>query len=51
LTSGGRVLCVTALGTSVGTAKENAYALARGIKWEDAYYRKDIGYRAVAREK
>jgi phosphoribosylamine--glycine ligase len=50
LTSGGRVLCVTALGASVGKAKENAYALAGRIKWEGVYYRSDIGYRAVARE-
>ncbi len=51
LTNGGRVLCVTALGASVRKAKETAYEIARRINWEGAYYRNDIGYRAVAREK
>ncbi|BFM05393.1 phosphoribosylamine--glycine ligase [Halioxenophilus aromaticivorans] len=50
LTSGGRVLCATALGTSVKAAAESAYQLAAGINWQDAFYRKDIAYRAIARE-
>jgi phosphoribosylamine--glycine ligase len=50
LTSGGRVLCVTALGYTVREAQQKAYATAANIHWQDAYYRRDIGYRAVARE-
>jgi len=51
VTAGGRVLCVTALGRSVAEAQARAYATADGIRWKDAYYRTDIGYRAVARER
>ncbi|MDX1487840.1 MAG: phosphoribosylamine--glycine ligase [Acidiferrobacterales bacterium] len=50
VTNGGRVLCVTALGDSVSAAQARAYKLVRQISWQDAYYRRDIGYRAVARE-
>lgn len=51
LTSGGRVLCVVALGDTTADAQREAYALVEQIKWRDAYYRTDIGYRAVARER
>ena len=47
---GGRVLCVTALGDNVTQAQHNAYQLAAQINWQDAFYRTDIGYRAIARE-
>ncbi len=50
VTNGGRVLCVTALGKNARSAQANAYAMARGIHWPDAYCRTDIGYRAIARE-
>ena len=50
VTTGGRVLCVTALGDSVSAAQQGAYRVARQIHWQDAYYRRDIGHRAVARE-
>ena len=50
ITSGGRVLCVTALGDSVTEAQAKAYAGVDKICWEDMYYRTDIGYRAIARE-
>lgn len=50
VTSGGRVLCVTALGESVTEAQQNAYALLKEVSWKDAYFRTDIGYRAIARE-
>jgi phosphoribosylamine--glycine ligase len=50
VTSGGRVLCATALGDSVSEAQRRAYELAKRIDWDDVYYRSDIGYRAVARE-
>jgi len=51
VTSGGRVLCATALGDSVDNAQENAYALAAKVDWQGCFYRKDIGYRAIARER
>ncbi|TAM44969.1 MAG: phosphoribosylamine--glycine ligase [Gammaproteobacteria bacterium] len=50
VTSGGRVLCVTALGATVGAAQKRAYEVARQITWTGAQYRTDIGYRAIARE-
>ena len=51
VTAGGRVLCVTALGHSVSEAQQKAYALVDTISWDDAFCRRDIGYRAIAREK
>lgn len=50
VTNGGRVLCATALGFSVTEAQQKAYQLAEKITWDGVYYRKDIGYRAIARE-
>ena len=50
VTSGGRVLCVTALGNSVAEAQASAYASVERIDWPAGRYRTDIGYRAVARE-
>ncbi|WKT61020.1 phosphoribosylamine--glycine ligase [Microbulbifer thermotolerans] len=50
VTNGGRVLCATALGDTVAAAQANAYACARNIYWDGAFYRKDIGFRAVERE-
>jgi phosphoribosylamine---glycine ligase len=50
VTSGGRVLCVTALGERVSDARKKAYQMAEKITWDGVYYRTDIGYRAVARE-
>ncbi len=50
LTQGGRVLTVCALGQTVTAAKARAYARVAGISWPQAQYRRDIGYRAVARE-
>jgi len=49
LTSGGRVLCVTALGATVAAAQARAYEVVRRIRWRDVHYRTDIGYRAIAR--
>ena len=48
--NGGRVLCITTLGESVELAQKKAYDAVSKIEWEDAYYRKDIGYKAVERE-
>lgn len=50
VTAGGRVLCATALGATVTEAQRQAYRLVDRIRWEDMTYRRDIGYRAVARE-
>ena len=50
VTNGGRVLCVCGLGETVGAAQALAYQRTRVIQWRDAFYRSDIGYRAVARE-
>ncbi len=44
---GGRVLCVTALADSVRQAQQRAYDVARGIHFDGAQYRRDIGHRAV----
>jgi len=50
VTYGGRVLCATALGNSVLEAQALAYSLAKEISWSEYFYRKDIAYRAIARE-
>ena len=49
--NGGRVLCATALGNSVTEAQEKAYQAVKLIEWDQAYFRTDIGYRAINREK
>jgi len=51
MTSGGRVLCAVGLGNSVYEAQQAAYKLADAITWNGLQYRRDIGYRAVARER
>ena len=48
-TSGGRVLCVCALGDTVKHAQALAYRRVESITWDAVYYRTDIGYRAIAR--
>jgi phosphoribosylamine--glycine ligase len=50
LTSGGRVLCAVGLGDSVSAAQAQAYALVDRISWTGMQCRRDIGYRAIARE-
>jgi len=50
VTNGGRVLCATALGNTVTEAQQRAYELAAKVKWDGAFCRKDIAYRAIARE-
>jgi phosphoribosylamine--glycine ligase len=50
VTSGGRVLCVVGLGSSVAEARDTAYGKVGTINWDDVYYRTDIGHRAIARE-
>jgi phosphoribosylamine--glycine ligase len=49
VTSGGRVLCVCALGDTIAEAQQKAYACCGRIHWADVYYRTDIGYRAIGR--
>jgi phosphoribosylamine--glycine ligase len=49
VTSGGRVLCVCALGDDVAAAQQRAYAAVENISWNGVYYRRDIGHRAIAR--
>jgi len=51
VTAGGRVLCVTALGENIAMAQQHAYAAIDNIGWQDMYYRTDIGYRAIDRER
>jgi phosphoribosylamine--glycine ligase len=46
-TSGGRVMCVTALADSVKQAQQRAYQVIQGIHFEGMQYRSDIGYRAI----
>lgn len=47
VTTGGRVLCVTALGDTVKVAQQNAYEVLRGIEFDGAQFRRDIGHRAI----
>jgi phosphoribosylamine--glycine ligase len=49
VTSGGRVLCATALGSDIKEARDNAYKLAETVSWNGMFYRNDIAYRAIAR--
>jgi len=51
VTAGGRVLGVTALGTSIAEAKANAYKGVEKIKFDGAYCRKDIADKAIKRKK
>jgi phosphoribosylamine--glycine ligase len=49
LVSGGRVLCVTALGVTAKVAQQRAYETLDGIRFDGAQYRRDIGHRAIRR--
>jgi len=51
VTAGGRVLCATALGDDVADAQQKAYKLAEKISWNNLYKRRDIGHRAINRDK
>lgn len=50
VTSGGRVLCVVALGDMVKRAQQRAYEIADTIKFDGCQMRRDIGYRAIGRK-
>ena len=51
VSDGGRVLNVSALGATVSEARSRAYAAVSRIRWPEGFYRHDIGWRAVEREK
>jgi phosphoribosylamine---glycine ligase len=51
LANGGRVLSVSAIGETVGEAQARAYQAISRIRWPDGFYRHDIGWRAVERER
>ena len=51
IATGGRVLCVCALGDSVADAQRRAYDAVGGIGWDHEFHRNDIGWRAIARER
>lgn len=51
ITNGGRVLCVVGLGDTVADAAKSAYDSVDKISWDDVYFRRDIGHRAIARER
>jgi phosphoribosylamine--glycine ligase len=50
VTNGGRVLCAVGLGDSVREAQRAAYRLVDAVTWPGVHFRRDIGYRAIARE-
>ena len=51
VTNGGRVLCAVGLGANISCAREEAYKIAKEIHWEGSFFRNDIGYRAMERER
>ncbi|MFL0801786.1 MAG: phosphoribosylamine--glycine ligase [Agarilytica sp.] len=51
VTSGGRVLCATAVGNTITEAQKNAYDLVNKVNWDGMFFRSDIAYRAIEREK
>ena len=51
ISSGGRVLCAVGLGDNVTQAQRVAYEVVSKISWKDAFYRTDIGHKAISREK
>jgi phosphoribosylamine--glycine ligase len=50
IANGGRVLNVTALGKTAQEAQQRAYAAVDRIDWPEGFCRRDIGWRAIARE-
>ena len=50
VTAGGRVLCVCALGDDLPQARERAYGAVERLHFDGAFYRRDIGHRALARQ-
>jgi phosphoribosylamine--glycine ligase len=50
VTSGGRVLCVTALGDNIKLAQRRAYEVLAGVRFDGMQFRRDIGHRAIGRK-
>ena len=50
VTNGGRVICVVGLGDTVAAAAACAYEAVGRVSWDDVYFRRDIGHRAITRE-
>lgn len=50
LTDGGRVLCVTSLGATIADAQARAYRVIKPVRWNDCFFRRDIGYRAIVKD-
>ena len=50
LANGGRVLDVSAVGKTIAEAQARAYAAIDHIRWRDGFYRRDIGWRAIAQD-
>lgn len=51
VTDGGRVLCVVGAGDSVLAARDAAYEVVRKVAWDGAFFRTDIGHRALQRQR
>ena len=51
MTSGGRVLGVTALGAALSEAKARAYQAVAKVRFDGCYFRRDIGDKGIARSK
>jgi len=47
VTNGGRVICVTALGSDIRQAQKIAYSAVKKVTWNGVYYRTDIGDKAI----
>ena len=47
ITNGGRVLCACGMGNTVADAQKAAYDIVEKIHWDNVYYRKDIGFKAI----
>jgi len=47
ITNGGRVLCACGMGNTVADAQKAAYEIVEKIHWDNVYYRKDIGFKAI----
>ena len=50
VTDGGRVLAITATGSTLAQAQQRAYQHVRHISWKNQYYRTDIGHRGIAKQ-
>jgi phosphoribosylamine--glycine ligase len=51
VTNGGRVLCVKSLGDTIKEARDTTYKAVENIKWDGQFYRRDIGHKAILKDK